>query len=150
MTRARVSVRLKGKKKALQALGRRSKRLNQWTPLKNQLHQIYLDDMKKFYKRKYKVGDMEKLGPSVIEKGHPEHYFIIMNGQNAKGLTRRTSYKNRAFFRVGTTVEHAKLHSWWRVSNPKGPGKPLLVARAKARKQIAELIMRWVATGKKR
>ena len=148
--RTRVAVKLRGKKKALAAMGRRSKRLNRWEPIANQMRQIYIDDLKKFYKRKYKVGKMERLGKSIIETGHEEHYFIVKNGQNAKGLTRATSYKNRAFFRMGTSVKYAPLHSWWRVSDEDGPGKALLVARAKARKQIAELILRWVETGRKR
>ena len=148
-TNTYVSVKLRGKRKALQEMGRKSKRLNQWEPIARDMEQIFIDDLKRFYARKYKVGQMKNLGPSVIETDHPEHYFFVKDGDSAAGLTKNNKWKNRAVMEFGTEVEYARTYSWWRVKNPNGPGRGLMVACPKARKLMADLIVRWVATGKK-
>lgn len=108
-----------------------AERAADWEPIETELHQIVADDFKSMYKsRRSKVGDMQRLGPSLTMIGHKEHIWKME--PDGKGFT------------FGSAVPYSFWYAQWRRSQGK---RSHIQFRARARRAVRDRIMAWIVEG---
>lgn len=128
-----TKLKIKGWKKVqkvLQAYPEMAERAANWKPVQNEVHNILLEDYAQMYKSKRnRPGEMERLGPSLTRKNHPEHIFRMED----------------TGFVFGTEVPYSFWYMQWRKSQRR---RSHIQFRAKARRAVGALISEWIANGR--
>ena len=101
-----------------------------WRPIGNDLHEIMLADHRHMYGGRGRVGEMNNLGPSVINKDHPNHIWEM--GRNT--------------FKFGTNVWYSFMYAA-KIKEHQNR-RTHVQFRAKARRAVNERIALWFTEGK--
>lgn len=131
MSSLKVTMKLKGLDSFLKENTDPLDRFLNWKPIENDIHDIMLEHHKKVYSTKRgRVGQMRRLGPSVINKSHADHVWIM--GTQAFEFGTKVWYTH---LYDATMKEHHRKRS--HVQMP-----------AKVRKQVMDRISLWFLEGR--
>lgn len=106
-------------------------RFDDWRPIGDDLHQMMIDAHKKMYStRRGRVGEMKTLGPSVINRAHPDHLWHMGANQ----------------FEFGTRIWYS--HAYTKTIKKYQRRRSHIQFPAKTKRAVLDRIALWYLEGK--